>query len=145
MYFILKREFSVQENLAFFLEACKSLGLKGSQLFSPEDLTTSGARTPTTKTWGSGLLNSPVVVARGETVSVMLSLLLCVYTDSRDRIMCVFVWMARIIGLKCSSLALVKFCRHQIRLMRHWLCFSVSVCVHESRWTMTDACCGIFC
>ena len=29
---------SLQENLSFFLEACQKLGLKGSQLFSPEDL-----------------------------------------------------------------------------------------------------------
>ncbi|CAI8042533.1 LIM and calponin homology domains-containing protein 1 [Geodia barretti] len=42
--------FAWRENLSFFLEACKSLGLKGSQLFSPEDLIASGARTPTIKT-----------------------------------------------------------------------------------------------
>jgi hypothetical protein len=44
--------FSWRENHSFFLEACKSLGLKGSQLFSPEDLIASGARTPTIKTKG---------------------------------------------------------------------------------------------
>ena len=35
-----------QENLSFFLEACKSLGLKGSQLFSPDDLITPSHRSP---------------------------------------------------------------------------------------------------
>lgn len=28
----------LQENLSFFLDACKKLGLKGSQLFDAEDL-----------------------------------------------------------------------------------------------------------
>lgn len=32
-----------QENLSFFLEACQILGLKGSQLFCPEDLQASAS------------------------------------------------------------------------------------------------------
>lgn len=36
-------DFFLQENLSFFLEACQILGLKGSQLFCPEDLQASAS------------------------------------------------------------------------------------------------------